>query len=163
MTLQASGQITYNDIVNELRISNPSRAYTGTLGDADMRALAGVPSGPISFSNFYGKSSYIPMNVTGNSDYDSFNSVSSGGTASTNPSVSVTGGNPSKTYLWSFTSNPNGFTLSNSSSQTCTVSKAFTQNANFIQGCTLQCAVNDGSNTVTATGITGTLEVSNGA
>lgn len=53
MTLQANGQISASDINIEL-----GRAGTATfdIDGAEERALAGVPSGAISLSDFYGKS-----------------------------------------------------------------------------------------------------------
>lgn len=52
MTLPASGPISMSDIAAELGIS----AQGLSLGDSRVRALAGKPSGPISFSDLYGKS-----------------------------------------------------------------------------------------------------------
>ena len=53
MTLQSSGAISINNINVELGLSGTA---TGSLNDAAFRTLAGVPSGAISMSNFYGKS-----------------------------------------------------------------------------------------------------------
>jgi hypothetical protein len=53
MTLPSSGQISMNDVNVEL---DRSGTTTISLNDADVRALAGVPSGQISLSNLYGKS-----------------------------------------------------------------------------------------------------------
>jgi len=55
MTLQSSGPISMNDINIELGRSSGASI---NLNDAAVRALAGVPSGTISLSNFYGKSSF---------------------------------------------------------------------------------------------------------
>ncbi|AGN30308.1 FG-GAP repeat protein [Vibrio phage nt-1] len=52
MALQTSGPISILDIMTELGISG-----TTSLNDADLRALAGIASGTISLSDFYGKSS----------------------------------------------------------------------------------------------------------
>ena len=53
MTLPVSGTISLSDVNTEL-----GKASTAliTMNDADARALAGVPSGQISMSDFYGKS-----------------------------------------------------------------------------------------------------------
>lgn len=54
MTLPSSGPISFNAINVEL---GQAGTTTASLGQASYRALAGVASGPISLSNFYGKSS----------------------------------------------------------------------------------------------------------
>jgi hypothetical protein len=54
VTLQSSGAISLGNVANELgRISGT----TTSLGEAAVRSLAGVASGPISLSSLYGKSS----------------------------------------------------------------------------------------------------------
>lgn len=53
MTLPASGTISFNDINVEL--GRPAGNFLW-LGEPDCRTLAGVPSGPISLHDFYGKS-----------------------------------------------------------------------------------------------------------
>lgn len=150
MTTPSSGAISLTDVMNELRIANPSRAYPISLGDTDVRALAGIPSGAISLSNLYGKSSFT---VTGNSNSSSSSSMSSAGTARCSPSVTVVGGAAPISYSWSFTSNPNTCTLSGANSVACTVGKAYVKNANGSASATLQCVVGDSagnSRTVTA-------------
>lgn len=61
MTLPASSPISLGDVLTEIRRVDPGRALPISLGDADVRALAGKPSGAVSLSDLYGKSSYIPM------------------------------------------------------------------------------------------------------
>jgi hypothetical protein len=51
-----TGPISMGDVLAELRVANPGRQPPISLNDPDVRALAGVPSGPISLANFYGKS-----------------------------------------------------------------------------------------------------------
>lgn len=58
MALQSSGTISLADIAAELRAPTASPI---SLGDANVRALAGVSSGPVSLSNFYGKASKIEV------------------------------------------------------------------------------------------------------
>jgi hypothetical protein len=53
MTLPSSGKISIGDINEELGRARTTKA---ALGDADLRALAGVPSGLIKLLDFYGKS-----------------------------------------------------------------------------------------------------------
>jgi hypothetical protein len=54
MTLPVSGPISFNDINVELGVAGTTNA---NINQASYRALAGVPSGTISLSDFYGKSS----------------------------------------------------------------------------------------------------------
>lgn len=56
MTLPASGPITLGQVAAELGIGLPL-----SLGDPRVRALAGVPSGPISLGQLRGKSAYTAM------------------------------------------------------------------------------------------------------
>lgn len=60
MTLPASGQISASNINVEL---NKTSTTMGSLNDSDWRSLAGVASGQISYSNFWGKSSVIAVGV----------------------------------------------------------------------------------------------------
>lgn len=59
MTLPSSGPISMQQVLVELQIANPSRTTPISLNDADVRALAAKPSGPISMSDLYGKSSLL--------------------------------------------------------------------------------------------------------
>lgn len=95
MTLQASGPISAADINVEL-----GRASTAPfdINGAAERALAGVPSGAISFSDFYGKSAYS-FSVTAAPD------LTKVGTASTlvtdgQAYVTLNGGVGPFTYQW---------------------------------------------------------------
>jgi hypothetical protein len=162
MTLPASGAISLTDVMNEIRLVNSGRAYPISLGDSDVRALAGVPSGTIGLSNLYGKSSYIPLNVIGNNSENSVSSAGGAGLVTCNPSVSVTGGSGGNTYAWSFTSNPNSCSLGFSTSAACAVSHGYALNANGGASATLQCIVTDNTgHSATASGITATLGWSN--
>lgn len=61
MTLQASGPITLDDINVELGLA---RTTPISITQSNARALAGIPSGPIYLSDFYGKSSVFKFAVT---------------------------------------------------------------------------------------------------
>jgi hypothetical protein len=63
-----TGPISLLNVLAELRIANPGRQLPISLNDPDVRALAGVPSGPISLANFYGKSSAAPV-ASWNADF----------------------------------------------------------------------------------------------
>ena len=112
------------------------------LNDPAVRSLAGVPGGAISFNSLRGKSSYTPMTVTGNPDYRSYVSTTSGGTASASPSVSVSGGSGGYSYSWSFVSNPSGCSMSAGASS-CFVSRTFVKYSGGSWSATVQCVVTD--------------------
>jgi hypothetical protein len=158
MTLPTGGYISLTDVMNELRIANPGRAYPISLGDADVLALAGKSAPPISLSDLYRKSSYTPMTATtanGNSAYDA---TYSAGTAFCNPAVFVSNGSGAYSFAWAFTSNPNGCALSNASSSACTVSAGYAQSSAGSAGATLQCTITDGTgNVLVKSGITSAL------
>lgn len=63
MTLPVSGAISFNNINVELGQSGTTQA---SLGQASYRALAGVPSGQISMSNFYGKANQFAFTISSN-------------------------------------------------------------------------------------------------
>lgn len=54
MALPSSGQITFQDIATELGLTGPI-----SLDQAEVRALAGIPSGPISLADLLGKSALL--------------------------------------------------------------------------------------------------------
>lgn len=61
MTLQSGGSISASDINIELR---RSASADFSLTGAEERELAGKPTGPVSFSDFFGKSSEIVVNLS---------------------------------------------------------------------------------------------------
>lgn len=63
MPLPASGPISFNDINVELGVAGTTQA---SLGQATYRTLAGVASGQISMSNFYGKSNQFAFTISAN-------------------------------------------------------------------------------------------------
>jgi len=63
MTLPASGAISFNNINVELNVPGTTQA---SLGQASYRTLAGVASGAISLSNFYGKSNTFAFTISSN-------------------------------------------------------------------------------------------------
>lgn len=147
MTLPASYPISMSQINTELgRASNATTSLT----ESAVRTLAGVPSGAISFGNLLGKSS---LSASGVNDFRSYSTTAAAGTASAFPSVNRSGGTGSYTYSWSFTSNPQGASLSNSTSQTPTVSMSFAKNSTGGFSAVLQCVVTSGGSSVTVSNI----------
>lgn len=63
MTLPVSGPISFNNINVELGVSGTTQA---SLGQTSYRNLAGVPSGAISMSNFYGKANQFAFTISSN-------------------------------------------------------------------------------------------------
>lgn len=160
MTLPASGTISLGDVLTEIRIVTPARALPISLGDADVIALAGKAGLPVSLSDLYGKSSYIPMTLTGHNDASAAYTGGAGstGTVSCSPSVTVAGGSGGNTYTWSFTSNPDGLTLGNATAPACTVSFLYLRNDVGTGHAVLQCVVGDStSHSATIGGVTADL------
>lgn len=105
MTLPASGPISCSQIDVELGDSGTSVI---SLGDADARALAGVPSGPISMSDFYGKSSVIPYTFSSSTANATINVSTLPGYSS---SAAITITIASGVYLWSSSTSVAGLTI----------------------------------------------------
>lgn len=154
----AAAPISLGDVLTEIRRVNPARALPISLGDADVRALAGKPSGPISLSDLYGKSSYTPMTIVATDGHAS--GITNGGpafTASAFVSVAVSSGDPGYFYLWEVLSvSDDGFTFTNTTDAQCTVRHLIPQFGGYVGEAALRCRVTDStghvvySNTVTA-------------
>jgi hypothetical protein len=63
MTLPASGELSFSDINVELGVVESTQA---SLGQFSFRSLAGVQSGAISMSDFYGKSDEFAFTISTN-------------------------------------------------------------------------------------------------
>ena len=106
MTTPASGTISLTDVMTELRVTNPGRAYPISLGDADVLALAGKGGPPISLTDLYNKTSFIalvsasasPSSVSG-SGIKGFRAYTTTTTCTPNPS-NATG----LSYTWEYVS-----------------------------------------------------------
>lgn len=158
MTLPTSGSLSMLQVLDELRTMNPGRGLPISLGDADVRSLAGVPSGDISMSQLYGKSAGSALVATGNNDYGVSSSDGRSGTVSAYPSVSYSGGQGAKTFQWSVLSAPANVTLSNANSAQCTVSRSFARDSSGRAVVYLRCVVSDTSGSVTVDNIIAELE-----
>lgn len=155
MTLIAYGygSISLAEVLTELRIANPGRSYPISLGDADVRALASIPSGPISLTDLYGKSAIATLTATGNNDSGFETTANGSGSVSAYPSVSYTGGSGTKTFQWSVLSSTQPVTLINPNNAQCEVKRSFLQNSNGNSITYLRCVVSDSTGSVTVDNI----------
>lgn len=154
MTTPLSGQISIGNCRAEIGIGGP----LGLL-DGAMRTLSGVSSGPVSLTDCYNKTGaggggggFV---ATGHGDAAVGIATGSQFTESVFPSVSVVGGSGTgRTYLWSIaTQTTTGFTLTNATSATCTVSHVIGKYG-FVGSCTLNCAcADDAGNSANVTGV----------
>jgi hypothetical protein len=109
-----------------------------------LRKLAGRPgSGTyIAFSDFLGKSWYIPMSAYGTGDSRSGPTGSATFTSSCYPSVTVSGGSGGYSFSWSFQGSANGCSLSNAGNAQCTVSRQFGKAGGSVT-VQMQCVITD--------------------
>lgn len=88
MTLQSSGTISIANINTELGVASTT---TRSLNDAAARTLAGIPSGTISLSSFYGKSNvtFTPNGGTSSETAVQLEQTGAGGSVSLTISCSI--------------------------------------------------------------------------
>lgn len=158
MTLPSSGSISLGQVLDELRGANPGRGYPISLGDADVRALAGVSSGDISLGHLYGKSAISPLSVAGHNDYAFAASTNNGGTVYCYPFVTVSGGAGARTFAWSILSTSAPVSLSGTDTSRCTVATNFVKQSAGSAVVYLRCVVTDSSGSVTVDNIVAQLE-----
>jgi len=113
MTLPASGAISFNAINVELGTAGTT---TANINQASYRTLAGVPSGTIALSNFYGKSNRAAISYTysSNTTNASLNVTSISGYSAGTSDITITVN--SGVYLYSTSTGTPGLTLSGGSS-----------------------------------------------
>lgn len=157
MTLPVTAPITLGQVLTELRTTNPGRALPISLGDADVRALAGIASGPISMTNLLGKSSYIPMTLTGFPASNSADSTTSGGTVACSPAITISGGSGGYTVSWAFVT-PDGCTLVGGNSLSCTVSHTYVKTSIGGANATVRATVTDNTGHTQTIDVTATLD-----
>lgn len=160
MTLP-TGALSADQIVTELRVVNPGRARPMGLQDADVRALAGVASGPISFNDLRGKTSYVTMSgsVPDVSDTATSNPPSNT-TAHVSVAVSRAGGLAPFSYAWTKLSGDGTVTAANAAGTTANFTVVKFSEPGEVQTQVVQCVVTDATGaTMTRSGtITLTLE-----
>ena len=113
MTLPASGAISFNAINVELGVAGTT---TANINQASYRTLAGVPSGTIALSNFYGKSNRVAISYTYSSTTAnaSLNVTTIGGYSAGTSDITITVN--ASVYLYSTSTSTPGLTLSGGAS-----------------------------------------------
>lgn len=158
MTTPAPGQpIGLTDVLTELRITNPGRALPISLGDADVRALAGIPSGPISLGDCSGKTNapgYTPMSGNFNSNTVDSNANPPANTTVHAPvSVTIAGDTAPISYTWTKDSGDGTLFPANSANVDVTFVNARFSAPGNDQQCNIRCVARDAANnTLTLTG-----------
>jgi len=112
-TMSIGGSTATRSINLELGLSATANS---SIGQSNFRTLAGVSSGAISLSNFYGKSNRVALSYTfsANTQNASLNVTSISGYIAGKSDITVTVN--SGIYLWSSSTGTPGFTLSGGSS-----------------------------------------------
>lgn len=146
MTLPASGSISTGQIMAELRITNPGRAYPLSTLDSDVLALSGKTAPPVTMPNdFWGKSAAA---FAGHIPTVQMNGQSNPGSSYTEVATvtaSISGGSAPFNYVWSHVSGSGTVDSVNSSSSTVRMPVArFSESGEKITQ-VVQCVVTDGT------------------
>lgn len=152
--ITASAPITLADVMTELRTVTPGRAYPISLGDADVRALAGITSGAISLTDLLGKSAYVAMSgsVPNVSTTAAIN-TSLNYTKNVAVSVSLAGGLAAFSYSWSHVSGDGAVVAANASTVNATFPVGRFDTPGDVLSQVVQCTVTDSTGaTLTRTG-----------
>jgi hypothetical protein len=108
MTLPASGAISFNAINVELGQAGTTQA---NINQASYRTLAGVPSGTIALSNFYGKSNRVAVSITISADTTNYTlntaKVTGYAAGTTDVTLTINGG----VYVYSTSTGSYAFTV----------------------------------------------------
>lgn len=160
MTISATPPISLSNVLAELRVTNPGRSLPISLGDSDVRALAGVPSGPVSLSHLLGKTSYIAMSgsVADVEDIDVI--TGSNHTAYVPIGVSFSGGLAPFSYAWTRLSGEGSVVAANAATTNAAFSVNRFAESGTVMSQVVRCQVTDATGAVlTASGtVTLTLE-----
>lgn len=159
MTIRTTPPISLSDVMAELRVNNPGRAYPIALGDTDVRALAGKSSGPLSLSDLYGKSGQAPLTATTTDGYAFYNNATSGGTGTATATVTPAGGSGGYSCAWTVVSNVGGATVGALNGASVTISKTYVKNSTGSATVTFNVTVTDSQgHTVTVNNVQATVE-----
>ena len=109
MPLPASGPISFNNINVELGVAGTTQA---SLGQTSYRTLAGVASGQISMSNFYGKSNAFAFTISSNQTNANLRSlaVAAGWDGTSQPVATISAG----VYIYSTSTSTPALTIDGS-------------------------------------------------
>lgn len=147
MTLPSSPPLSMAQVLAELRTSNPGRGLPLSLNDADVRALAGRPSGFIQMADLLGKSVSAPLSVQKNNGATYWDSTNGGGQASTPVSVTVLSGTAPFSYSWAMApgSDPRVSIINGQGTSGVTVTASFGRNTLGQYSVLVNCTVTDGA------------------
>tara|TARA_R110001606_G_scaffold39955_1_gene109625 strand:+ start:1101 stop:1703 length:603 start_codon:yes stop_codon:yes gene_type:complete len=109
MTLATSGIMSIGGTTNDRSINvelGRSATATSNMGETDLRTLAGVPSGSISMSNFYGQSNYDWVVTVTNANATIFGQAFQGYGSIGNPSSPSTFGSATDSTCDLYSTNP---------------------------------------------------------
>ena len=141
MTLPTSGGLNFQQI--NIELGKPATSPI-SLNDANVRALAGKPSGPISFGDLLGKSSYTPMSATlYDVDMDGQANASSPYTMTYPISIAVYNGLAPFSFTWSHVSGSGSVDVVNSASSTIRMPVPRYGTSGDIRTQVVQCTVTD--------------------
>lgn len=150
--LPASGQIDMGKVRAEVATGGAV-----SLGDAPVRALAGVPDGDISLSDLYDKAGTPASGFTATPQDGEASGVATGTTfiASVSPSVAEGNGTPPYARQWSIAVQDDAaFVLKDADQAACTVEHRIGKYG-YVGQCSLTCVSSDAAGQqVTNTGIT---------
>lgn len=151
MTLPTTGELKMSNINDEIGKYGTWAQFW--LSHADARALAGVPSGAIAFSNFRGKSRTTPLSASASGGSDVGTSYGNPYTARATATAYPNGGSGGYTYQWYVVS---GSALDSTTSQSASISMQVRYGGN--KSCQCYCVVTDsGGNTYTTNTVTLTI------
>jgi hypothetical protein len=120
MTLPASGSISTDDIMTELRTANPGRAYPISTSDADVLTLAGKTAGQsVTIPNdFWGKSAAAFAGYIPDVQMTALSNPATSRTETKAITANVSGGSTPLSFAWSHVSGPGSVDAVNSATST---------------------------------------------
>jgi hypothetical protein len=141
MALQTTGPISFADINVELGVASTT---TRSLNDTTSRTLAGVASGTISMSNFYGKSAAATFTPAGGTTAGTAVALSDFASGAGTASVTIT---CSESAAWSYTRSGTFGTPATGSQTATSITFSLTNGTNFIRSSTWTVSATAGSTT----------------
>jgi hypothetical protein len=118
VTLPASGSISLGQVATELGVALPI-----SLGDTNVRTLAGVASGAISLTNLYGKTAGAAMSAAA-PNILAQRSTNTTGVVSGTSTATPTGGTAPYTYAWAISGASQGMAAGGTTTATLGMSKS---------------------------------------